>query len=389
MATHATLQPLIEAARNAAEEAEERAGFVRRSFGITVRSINKDERYVDVVVSTDSLDAYGDVVDQDWDLKRYSKNPVVLWNHNRSFFAGPEADLPIGHADAVVRNGQLEARLFFVDERANPMAEKVFQGFVQKSISAVSAGFRPHTVSREMTDDVEFYRLSDNELYEISACPIPANPDAVAKAKALGQLKALAARSTTTKQVSTASSDAKKEPAMEIKELEDKIKSLEAAAAKSAEAMATTTKALEGAQATITELKASVTDLTGKLTASEKSHAETTTKLEAETKLRTDSEKTVTTMKVDALVGKKITPAERDEYVELALERPALFEKMMAKRADIPTAVGKAVVTAEKSATKDDRTAAADDGVGFEQLVPVAATRGFEDDGDDDDQEED
>jgi HK97 family phage prohead protease len=376
MGSHASLLPLIEAARNAEQEADDRTGLVRRSFGVTVRSLNKEERWVDVVVSTNTLDAYGDVVDQDWDLKRYSNNPVVLWNHNNSFFAGPEADLPIGHGDALLRNGQLEARLFFVDERANPMGEKVWQGFLQKSIHAVSAGFRPHTVTREMVDDREFYRLSDNELYEISVCPMPANPDAVAKAKALGQLKALAAKST--KQEPTASADAKKERSMEIKELEDKIKALESTAAKNAESMATTTKAFEVANGTITELKASVTDLTAKCAAKDVVIAETQSKLEAETKLRTDAEKSVTTMKVDALVGKKITPGERDEYVELALERPALFEKMMAKRADIPTAVGKSVVGAEKS-TDAERATTADDGVGFEQLVPEQHTRGFVD----------
>ena len=383
MGPHASLLPLIEAARQIEQDADDRSGIVRRSFGVTVRSINKDERSVDVVVSTDSLDAYGDVVDQDWDLKRYSKNPVLLWNHNRSIFAGPEADLPIGRAEAVLRNGQLEARLYLVDERANPMAEKVWQGFVQKSIHAVSAGFRPHTVTREMVEDLEFFRLSDNELYEISVTPIPANADAVAKAKALGQLHELAARprngtAKSTKQEPTASPDAKKERSMEIKELEDKIKSLEAAAAKNAEAMATTTKALESANATITELKASVSDLTGKCAAKDVVIAETQGKLDAETKLRTEAEKTVTTLKVDALVGKKITPAEKEHFVELALTNPGLYEKMIAGRADIPTAVDKTVVGAEKTADAA-RAADADPEQGFEELVPpVRETRGYE-----------
>lgn len=342
--TQASLLPLVEAARGAEAAAdEENDQLVRRTFDVTVRALNQEERSVEVVVSSESLDAHGDVVDQDWDLKRYKRNPVVLWSHNNSFFSGPEADLPIGYAkDVAVRNGRLEATLVFVDEKANPMAEKVWQGFRQKSLHAVSAGFRPHSVSREVEDDFEYFRLSKNELYEISVCPIGSNPDAVAKEKALTQLKALAAKSTRSAAPEiNAPIGAQKEPAMETKELEDKIKTLEAAAAKNAESLSTTTKALETANA-------SVADLTSKLAASEKAFADTSAKLEAETKLRGEAEKTVTTLKVDALVGKKITPAERDEYVELALERPALFEKMMAKRADLPAAVGKVVVEAEK-----------------------------------------
>jgi hypothetical protein len=71
----------------------------------------------------------------------------------------------------------------------------------------------------------------------------------------------------------------------------------------------------------------------------------------------------VTTSKVDALVGKKITPAERDEFVELALSNHALYEKMIAKRADLPAAVDTLVVGAEKGIPAP-ASAAADSGNG-------------------------
>jgi HK97 family phage prohead protease len=345
---HASLLPLLEAAR-AADDSVGEDRLVRRSFGVTVRALNTEERSVQVVVSTDSLDAHGDVVDQDWNLKRYKRNPVVLWSHNNSFFSGPEADLPIGYAkDVAVRDGQLEATLIFVDEKANPMAEKVWQGFRQKSLHAVSAGFRPHTVSREVDDDFEFYRLSDNELYEISVCPIPANPDAVAKSKALAQLERLAGPKTTKASTTPVVTPNGAKQETSTMDLEQRIKELEASAAKHAEAMSTTTKALETANAQNADLKS-------KLEASEKSLSETTAKLteatakiDAESKRAKAAEDALITSGVDALVGKKIEPAERDELVELALSNKALFDRLMAKRAPLPTAVGKVVIEAEK-----------------------------------------
>lgn len=366
---NASLLPLLEAARAADAGANGDDGIVRRSFGITVRAINQDERSVEVVVSTDTLDAHGEVVDQDWDLKRYKKNPVVLWNHNRTFLGGPEAELPIGHSEASVKGGQLEAKIFFVDEKANPMAEKVWQGFVQRSIRAVSAGFRPHTVSREMTDDLEFYRMSNCELFEISVCPMGSNPDAVTKTQAAAQLDRLAGPKTN-KASSTpvvTPKGAKKENEMELKELEDKIKALDAAAAKSAEAIATTTKALEASNAKTEELTAQVGDLTSKLAASEKTAADLTaasTKLETRAKT---AENAVIKAGVEALVGKKITPAEVDEFVELATEKPELYAKMIAKREDLPTAIGTVVVGAEKTAERS--TADAGNGEGLAAAI--------------------
>jgi hypothetical protein len=171
--------------------------ILRRSFGIEVKA--KTTRSIHVIASTSAIDSYGDIVEQDWVLERYRKNPVVLWNHNRSggFLDGPSAEemLPIGKAtDVAVRGGRLEATIVFVDEKASPLAERVYQGFIQGSINAVSVGFRPGTVKAEKINGREVYRLSQNELYEISATPIPANPDAVVRSAALAQLRALASR---------------------------------------------------------------------------------------------------------------------------------------------------------------------------------------------------
>lgn len=157
------------------------------SYGFEIRALANDQRSVDVIASTAAIDGYGEIVAQDWDLKRYLSNPVVLFGHN-------SYDLPIGHASNVrVENGKLLATLNLVDEKASPMAERVWQGIKQGSLRAVSVGFRTKNKPTSVeVDGKQTLVLSGNELIEISVVPIPANPEALAlEAKSLATLRAL------------------------------------------------------------------------------------------------------------------------------------------------------------------------------------------------------
>lgn len=165
--------------------------MLRRSYGMTVRAQNDETRSVDVVASSMAIDGYGEIVAQDWDLKRYKGNPVVLYGHN-------SWGLPIGFAENVrVEEDKLLATLKFVDARANPLAEQVWQGIVQGSLRAVSVGFRSKAASSKNVNGKDVLVLTGNELMEISVVPIPANPEALAtEAKAFDdQIRALMARS--------------------------------------------------------------------------------------------------------------------------------------------------------------------------------------------------
>lgn len=179
--------------------------LLHRRFDLDVRraapksDAEASARAIDVIASTSDEDSYAEVVLQDWDLSRYLKNPVVLWDHNASGgflqVTSPEDSIPIGHAENVrIEHGQLHARLTFVDEKANPLAEKIYQSFLQGSLRAVSVGFMPGEVSvasraalglppSDKADDDEnpddVLVMSANVLFEISATPLPANPHAV------------------------------------------------------------------------------------------------------------------------------------------------------------------------------------------------------------------
>jgi hypothetical protein len=272
-------------------------GIVRRSFDVTIRGVNPEERSVEVIASTTSVDGHGDILEQDWRLERYRKNPVVLWHHNRfesspwSMGEGirPEDLLPIGHAENVrIENGCLCAKLLFGSAEYNQMSERVFLGFKEGHIRAVSVGFRPGKITEEKVDGGTLYRLSQNDLYEISAVPIPSNPDAVAKHIAfershLGRMAAETNEETTTMAMTN----------------EEKA-------------------ALEAAQSEARTMKTRVTALESDLAAEKAVTGKLTTELKTASERASKAEDVSREAEIDALVGKKITPAEKDEYLKLA-----------------------------------------------------------------------
>jgi len=54
-------------------------------FNINLKSVDEDNRTVTFVFSDESIDRYGEKVDQKtWDVSHYKNNPVLLWGHNAS-----------------------------------------------------------------------------------------------------------------------------------------------------------------------------------------------------------------------------------------------------------------------------------------------------------------
>lgn len=299
------------------------APIVERVFGFAVRAVSDEKRSIDVVASTDSVDSYDEIVEQDWDLDRYKANPVVLWNHNRGAMsaASPDAALPIGVASNVaVKNGELLATLSFVDAAANPIAERIWQGVKQGSLRAVSVGFRPRSVRQEKRDGKDIIVLSQNELHEISVVPIPANPDAVARAKALEELRAFARDS-----VSKPAADEAQETTMADENVKEQLAE-EKAARKLAEKAAETAKA---------EADERVKAFAGENATLRTELATRTAERDAAVERAAKAEDAVLESEVEALVGAKITPAEKGTFLKLAKSNKELFAEMVAGRADL------------------------------------------------------
>lgn len=141
------------------------------------KKLDTATRSVVAVLSSETVDSYGEIVDQaSWKLDRFLKNPVVLRMHSFN-------DV-IGHAEDVkLVDGALEARIVFA---TTSLANDVFTLFRDGAMRAFSVGFRPGSSSSEQVNGRKVIRLLDCELLEVSAVSVPANPDAIVKHKDLG-----------------------------------------------------------------------------------------------------------------------------------------------------------------------------------------------------------
>lgn len=309
---------------------------IRRTFGISIKadSLNEKDRSVRVIASTDAIDSYDEIVDQDWRLDRYKANPVVLYGHNRVGFLGmggdPNWTLPIGFATDITAKGQLEATLNFVDERANPMAVKVWEGFRQTSIRAVSVGFKPHTIKAEKIDDKEIYRLSDNELFEISPVPIPANPEAVAlSAERQNERAWLRSRAYSI----PAARAAQEKSTMELEALKAELKAATEARNAAEAALKSKTGELTSKDSELTSLKSELTASKAKVTELEGKIAALETQLKA---IETEKTDKAIDAEVQALVGKKLTPEQKADFVALRKSNPEQFQSIVKGLPDQP-----------------------------------------------------
>lgn len=148
-------------------------------------------RVLRFIGSDETEDRAGDVVSFDgWEIDNYTKNPVVLFNHDSA--------RPVGKAQAV-RLNRLDKRLEF--DVYFPEVKELSSDGVQPSehalfidtiynlykggfLSAVSVGFKGHKASpRPGTWGMNF---ESQELLELSLVSVPANPNALVTAKSMG-----------------------------------------------------------------------------------------------------------------------------------------------------------------------------------------------------------
>ena len=102
--------------------------------------------------------------------------------------------MPLGTALKVwVEKGRgLLFRIQFTTPDINPFAEQVYRAYLAGLLRATSVGFRPLVDPEPITDEkgrTTGYRFTQKELYELSAVPVPANPEALALAVEKGIFK--------------------------------------------------------------------------------------------------------------------------------------------------------------------------------------------------------
>lgn len=153
-------------------------GELRKQFSATVKDVDRENRKASFIISTGGMDRDGDTIASDgWMLDNYRKNPVVLFGHD-------SRSLPVAKATRVDVNMDLESDAVFADRETYEFADTVFRMLEQRFLNAVSVGFDPVEFKfREADGGIDFLR---QELLEYSIVPIPANPNALQRAKEFG-----------------------------------------------------------------------------------------------------------------------------------------------------------------------------------------------------------
>lgn len=153
-----------------------------------IRSVNAADRTIDFVASTEAGDRYGDIIRVNgWVLDNYKKNPVFLWQHqsqNPPIGACVDVKKEFGAAPALVQ------KIRFFSKSVYPFADTIFQMYMDHGLKAVSVGFmpleQPKRIKDPENDESLGYEFTKQELFELSAVNIPANPEALARAMSKG-----------------------------------------------------------------------------------------------------------------------------------------------------------------------------------------------------------
>jgi len=144
---------------------------VEREFHVEVKQLDEDARSFWAVASTDAPDRFGDIVMQDgWILDKFKQNPVIPWGHD---YSKP----PVARAEEIFIE---DSKLIFLAKFPAPgtydLADTVFELYKQGFLKAFSVGFIPLDYEPNEHGGLTYKK---QELLEISAVTVPANPDAL------------------------------------------------------------------------------------------------------------------------------------------------------------------------------------------------------------------
>lgn len=131
---------------------------------------------LDFVLSDESVDRVGDVIRADgWDLSHFKQNPIALMGHSHDSIVGVWENVR-------VEGKKLLGTLKLAKEGTSELVDTVRSLIDQKILKAVSVGFQPVDAKPRKDGGYDFTR---SLLHEVSLVAVPANPNALAVAKAL------------------------------------------------------------------------------------------------------------------------------------------------------------------------------------------------------------
>jgi HK97 family phage prohead protease len=146
-----------------------------RSAGDQKTPLENPPAILDFVASDATLDRYAEIIDPaGWQLENYRRNPVFQNSHQYG-----DILFTLGKALITeVRNGKLFQRIEFATD-VNPMARIAYGLYQAKFLNAVSVGFVPIRWEDGAANASYRRKYLEQELLEVSAVGIPANPNAL------------------------------------------------------------------------------------------------------------------------------------------------------------------------------------------------------------------
>lgn len=137
-----------------------------------------DEPVLDFTASDETIDRYAEVLSAaGWELDAYRRNPVFLNSHQ---YSGIEFVLGTAKVTEVV-DGKLRQRIRFAVEHS-PIARMAYGMYKSGTLRAVSVGFIPKEWEEGGSEAPFERKFTRQELVEVSAVSVPANPNALADA---------------------------------------------------------------------------------------------------------------------------------------------------------------------------------------------------------------
>lgn len=140
-------------------------GLQIECFTVFKKSRSEENKF-HTVFSTAKEDRHGDIVKQEWDLKSYKNNPVLLDSHNYDSIE----HIIGGIKPITVKDNKLQGDITFALE--NPKGLLAYKLAVGGFLNTTSVGFIPKEFDDKGT-------ILKSELLEISAVSVPANPEAL------------------------------------------------------------------------------------------------------------------------------------------------------------------------------------------------------------------
>lgn len=148
-----------------------------------------DDGLLRIIASTERLDREDEIVEQNFDLRSFRKNPVFLWMHRYH-------ELPIGKVmksmvETIDGKPALIQHVKFAPFELYPLADQIRRFYEEKFLNAFSISFK-RIEARLLTEEerVKYGAtrswasiVEKSELLETSAVTIPMNPEALVAGK--------------------------------------------------------------------------------------------------------------------------------------------------------------------------------------------------------------